>query len=348
MSKIDPHNPMLSALESLQTELYASAAASPFEQIHVTTLELFSPAKMQELAQEVRESTAPERVMPVTNRPHLAEILRDVPEAAPGSSNGIPVLDLVGDVAVEREFLAGLARDGKLKKDPDNPGGLIVHGTAQELADRYKRAAEAVGLRENRPLVADVVGSSKPRDDWPGGLVLGAAATHRELQLATSRSMIDKYPPSYVGKAMDSLARNPSTLLKSDGQFNRDGLREALKYVGAQNAPGNRPGTLAELANLSVNVEFLAKKLDENDPMRAKSLKTIEDMDSILLRDVGERYAVMKEVAKADLVSSQSRDLHRAQREVRAELRQDRDSDQGVERQPAVAPGRGQQRDRVR
>lgn len=344
---------VLDTLEQMQSSIQSMNELNKLEK---TSIEALNPAS--DAAQEIMRNRAPDSSrssFDATQRPDLSDISDAIPVGESGSSKNLPRVDFVGDAAVEREFMKQLERDGKLSKDPDN-GNFIIHASKEEIISRYHVAAEKVSVQENRPIVSSLVGSSEGRGDWPGGLVLGAAASHRELYQQTVRDLMTPDATPLKMRELDAAARNPSKILMSDGSYDTEAIRKLIEPVGKpsdeRNAglrAGMRQATSPELANLVVNVQFLADKLPENDEIRKGALAAVDKIEDSLNKLSESRYSLMKSIASDDLTAAQQKNLASTKdrlQSIQRGMNAERDTDNAQKSNPASLKAAGREMER--
>jgi len=247
------------------------------------------------------------------SRRNATATVTDIPLAREAKSlplspvtSDMPRLHLVGDKVVQREFLSQLAHEGRLHRHPTEGGAFIIKGGANtsEMATRWQAAAERVAMREDRPLVAALVHRDPPRRDWPGGAVLGAASSQRDVQRETVRAFIHDYPPNHVATVIHEAARNPELLRRKDGTIATDVIARVLDEYTRERPGQGRSASVYEVANLTAGADRLAQMLGPEHPAAAKAIEKNERLDATLLGLGGQRYADIKAAAVADIKSA--------------------------------------------
>jgi hypothetical protein len=245
----------------------------------------------------------------------LARELKSLPAAAPADvEREMPLLQLVGDKAVQREFIAQLAREGRTHQHPTRAGMVIIEGGAniKEMAERWAAATERVAMREDRAIVGGLVHRDAPRPGWHGGAVLGAASSLRELQRESVRTLVSDYPPNHVAKLIHEGARNPALLQHKDGSLAQDVIARVLDEYTRDRPGQGRTASVYEVANLTAGADRLARMLGPEHPTAAKAMEKNERLDAALLALGGQRYADIKAAAVADLKSAVDKARERA------------------------------------
>lgn len=260
-------------INALAEKILASEPPAPPEPL-LTENEASRPFSYLEQQRALEQAPKSEHVAgrDIDTPKALKERADDLPPPAdPGAiKRPLPVLELTGDPAVRKEFFDRLQSQGRLHKDPENPGRVIMMGSIEQLARDWQSAATAVARRESRQVIGSLVHQDKrSSEQWPGGgAVFGAAGSYRELHRMAARELVAGLPSYQTGAKFAQIVSNPRMLLCRDGTVNRDGIDQLLQLATQSSIshPGQRlaqasgrTATVGECARYVAALEYLSK-----------------------------------------------------------------------------------------